>query len=426
MTDKYVEIEEGAPYPENMAERLMTGEIFVIRRCLQRLGIFDEITDTSLDGIRTIAGEDAAATVEHEGFEKIHRFADLDQIDAIIDKVYKDLARKGPDWVAKIAPDLLGITKPYYFERLPNVRFHIPYDILAADPEAMSRFAAKAGGGKLAAHPNHRDSWVGCPDNLINVWSAIGHIQEGNGLTLFPDAFTSDIAHVGASIAFDENPGEPLNFDLEPGDTILFHGDHLHSSVLNRTDETRHAISFRIVTEKPNFTHGHYHHYAHSTLARGPLDSLAEVPTNMAWSYFETRLGWIAQKLGLSNPEKPRQNTSHARSHKKMLGGKRTFTLSSLPEDTVQAISDEVCVARIGKDQLVAYGRKCPHDGSDLALGTVTDGEITCPWHNLRFDPKTGASACKTLNKVQLYDVRLEGDHVTVDLDTGKAAASAS
>jgi len=425
MTDRYVEIKEGAPYPENLVERLMAGEIFVIRRCLQSLGIFDEIAETSLEGIRTAGGEDVAVDVEREGFEAIHRFADLDQIDAIIDRIYKDLARKGPRWIARIAPDLLGIKKSYYFERLPNVRIHIPYDILAANSEAMSRFAAKAGGGKLAAHPNHRDSWVGCPDNLLNVWAAVGPITEGNGLIIFPDAFSSDVAHVGASIAFDENPGEPLNFDLEPGDTILFHGDHLHSSVLNRTDETRHAISFRIVTEKPHFPHGHYHHYAHSSLARGPLNPLAEIPANVAWSYFETRLGWMAQKFGLSNPEKPRQNTSHAASHKIMLGGKRIFSLSSLPEDSVQAITDEVCVARIGKDQLVAYARKCPHDGSDLALGTVTNGEITCPWHNLRFDPKTGASACKSLNKVRLYDVRIEGDRVTVDLGTDKAAEPA-
>lgn len=422
MPDGYIEVKAGAPYPENLAERLMAGEIFVIRGCLQSLGIYDEITKTSLEGIQAVAGENVASSIKREGFETIHRFTDLDQIDSIIDRIYKDLARKGPAWVAKIAPDLLGITKPYYFERLPNVRFHIPYDILASNSQAMSRFAAKAGGGKLAAHPNHRDSWVGCPDNLLNIWAAVGPIQEGNGLTIFPDAFNRDVAHVGASIAFDENPGKPLTFDLDPGDAILFHGDHLHSSVLNRTDETRHAISFRIVTEKPNFPHGHYHHYAHSTLARGLFNSLAEIPTNLAWSYFETRLGWVAQRLGLSSPEKPRQNASHAGSNKISLGGKRTFSMSSIPEDTVQAITDEVCVARIGKDKLVAYGRQCPHDGSDLALGTVTDGEITCPWHNLRFDPKTGASACKTLSKVRLYDVHIEGDMVTVDLGTGKSA----
>ncbi len=296
------------------------------------------------------------------------------------------------------------------------MRFLVPYDVMLTDSEAASRFAAKAGGGKLAVHPNHRDSWVDCPDNLINVWAAVGPIREANGLTIFPDAFAQDIAHVGASIAFDENPGKPLNVELDPGDAILFHGDHLHSSVLNRCDETRHAISFRIVTEKPNFPNGHYHHYAYSALAGGALDSLAEVPTNLAWSFIETRLGWAAEKLGLSNAEELRQNTSHAGSSGIALGGERTFLLSAMQEDSVQAISDEVCVARIGKDRLVAFDRKCPHEGGDLALGTVTGGEITCPWHNLRFDPKTGRSTCKVLKSVRLYDVRINGDQVTVNL----------
>lgn len=416
MTAGYLEIREADDWPKDLAERLMQGEIFVVRGCLQRLGIFDEVTATSLESIRAIAGDEIAANVEREGFETIHRFADLAQIDAILDRLYRNLAQKGPAWVRTVAPDLLGLTGTFYFERVPNARFHVPYDVLAADVPRMQQFAKKAGGGKLAAHPNHRDSWVGCPDNLINVWAAVGPIVEGNGLTLYPEAFSRDVAHVGASIAFDENPGKPLNFDLSPGDAILFHGDHLHASVLNRTQTTRHAVSFRIVTEKPNFPNGHYHHYAHSSLAGGPLDVLAEVPANMAWSYVETRAGWVADKLGLNPKEKPRANVSHAAVDKPRLGGQRSFPLSALPEDSVQAISDDVCVARIGASRLVAFDRKCPHDGGDLALGTVTDGEITCPWHNLRFDPDTGASACKVLSKVRLYAVTLDGDRVTVDL----------
>lgn len=425
MTARYLDIADGAAFPPKLAERVMAGEIFVVRRCLQRLGIFDDVTATSLDAIRGVAGTEAAAGVAREGFDAIHRFANLDQIEAITDRIYKDATRQAPGWTAKVAPDLLGTTKPYYFERMPNVRFHVPYDVMAGDAKAMKRFAAKAGGGKLAPHPNHRDSWVGCPDNLINVWAAVGPVSEGNGLTLFPDAFARDVARVGKSIAFDENPGEPLNFKLEPGDAILFQGDHLHASVLNRTDRTRHVVSFRIVTEKPNFPDLHYHHYLHSSLARGPLAPFAELPANLSWSYVQTRLDWATEKLGLRRPGgRPRENTSHATRDQTPLGGERSFALSSLGEDSLHAITDEVCVARIGKNRLVAFDRKCPHGGGDLALGAVIDGKITCPWHNLRFDPKTGASACQTLKSVRLYDVRVEGDKVTVSLDGARPPAS--
>ena len=62
------------------------------------------------------------------------------------------------------------------------------------------------------------------------------------------------------------------------------------------------------------------------------------------------------------------------------MGGTRSFSLSSLPENSLHAITDDVCVARIGKDKIVALDRKCPHGGGDLALGVVIDGEVTCPW----------------------------------------------
>ena len=92
----------------------------------------------------------------------------------------------------------------------------------------------------------------------------------------------------------------------------------------------------------------------------------------------------------------------------------------------VQSITDDVCVARIGKNNLIAFDRKCPHDGGDLALDTVSDGAISCPWHILRFDPETGASACKSLTRVRRYDDSQERDIVTVDLGKEMAVASAS
>jgi nitrite reductase/ring-hydroxylating ferredoxin subunit len=422
MTTQYIEIEAGAPCPRKLASRVLAGEIFVARRCLQTLGIFDEITKTTLDAIKSVSGADTATDVERDGFETFHRHVNINQIEAITHSTYKGVRKSGPAWIEKAARELLGITKSYYFERCPNTRYHIPFDMMAADVDIMSTFAATHGGGKLGPHPNHRDSWVGCPDNLINIWAAVGPILEGNGLTIFPDAFSRDIAHLGASIAFDQNPGEPLTFNLEPGDAILFHGDHVHSSVLNRTNETRHAVSFRIVCDKPNFPHGHYDHYVHSSLAGGPFNWLAEVPASLAWSFFETRMLGAAKKFGLRKPERPRRNISQSRSEDAPLGGERTFALSSLPENTLRQITEEVCVARIGTDKLVAFDRRCPHDGGDLALGTVTNGEITCPWHNLRFDPETGASACKALRNMGLYPVRVEGDKVTVDLSKAKVA----
>lgn len=417
MADAYCEIGANDPIPADLAERTKKGEVFVVRQGLQRLGIFDEIETLSLDAIREVCGAEVANSLAEDGIQNVHKHASLAQIAEITDRTYKTAYANANKWITQVAQKLFGITKNYYYERSPNIRFHVPFDILSAEQETLKKFSAARGGGKLSAHPNHRDSWVGCPDNLINIWAAVAPIRKGNGLIIFPEAFDQKIRHDGSSIARDENPGDPMVPDLEAGDAIIFQGDHLHSSVLNRIDETRHAISYRIVTEKPNFSNGHYHHYVHSGLASGPFKAFARVPTDLAWSYFATRFDWIGERLGRPARKAVKPQPEEPSKPNNLRTGQRTFALSDLAENSISAITDNVCVARIGGSKVIAFDRSCPHGGSDLSLGTVTDGEVTCPWHNLRFDPKSGASACKSLNRLQMYDVKIDRGQVTVSLD---------
>jgi nitrite reductase/ring-hydroxylating ferredoxin subunit len=50
-------------------------------------------------------------------------------------------------------------------------------------------------------------------------------------------------------------------------------------------------------------------------------------------------------------------------------------------------------VGRVG-DRLCAARNRCPHLGFSLTRGPAgvrfADGEVTCPWHNSRFDLTTG------------------------------------
>ncbi|MFD1156376.1 Rieske (2Fe-2S) protein [Roseovarius aestuarii] len=424
MAATYVDISKDARIPSDIAQRTQNGEVFVIRACLQRLGLFEEIEASTIDAITHVTGQETARKLADEGIQFIHKHASLAQIAKITDRAYEIGQGNANKWISQVARNLLGIQNSYYYERTPNIRFHVPYDILAADQETLRKFSGARGGGKLSAHPNHRDSWVGCPDNLINIWAAVAPIKEGNGLIVFPEAFDQDIKHEGASIAHDENPGEPLIPELQAGDAIVFQGDHLHSSVLNRIDETRHAISFRVVTEKPNFSNGHYHHYVHSALASGPFKMFARLPADLAWSYVGTRFGWIGERLGRRARVAAKKQSNVSAKVNKLRAGKRSFRLSDLAEDSLYAITDDVCVARIGQSKVIAFDRKCPHGGSDLSLGTVTNGEVTCPWHNLRFEPKSGASACKSLSNLQMYDVIINGDQVTVSLEKSPAPSS--
>jgi nitrite reductase/ring-hydroxylating ferredoxin subunit len=81
---------------------------------------------------------------------------------------------------------------------------------------------------------------------------------------------------------------------------------------------------------------------------------------------------------------------------------------------------------------LHALPNVCPHQFGPLCTGTVDgtwisnestdwrldwqrDGEIlTCPWHGIEFDIKTGTSLSSKKLKVRTYQVAVEGDQVKV------------
>lgn len=59
----------------------------------------------------------------------------------------------------------------------------------------------------------------------------------------------------------------------------------------------------------------------------------------------------------------------------------------------VEADGQKVIVARTG-DQVCAAVNRCPHLGFSLTRGPggqkYADGVVQCPWHNSRFDVRTG------------------------------------
>ena len=50
--------------------------------------------------------------------------------------------------------------------------------------------------------------------------------------------------------------GKPQTFDLNPGDMLLFNGEHVHASELNVTQDTRVVLTTRFCLKKPTFTEG--------------------------------------------------------------------------------------------------------------------------------------------------------------------------
>ena len=86
-----------------------------------------------------------------------------------------------------------------------------------------------------------------------------------------------------------------------------------------------------------------------------------------------------------------------------------TVDLSDLAHGEVRGVSPSLCVVRTERG-VFALGRRCPHEGADLAYGLVRDGRLRCPWHNLPIDPETGAQPCATLGTVAVRRLEAADD----------------
>ena len=84
----------------------------------------------------------------------------------------------------------------------------------------------------------------------------------------------------------------------------------------------------------------------------------------------------------------------------------------------------EVLLANVG-GSIHAVAERCTHRGGSLSKGTIADGLVTCPRHGSRFDVRTGRNVERprilgikgSADDLRVFDVRIEGDDVLVDLD---------
>lgn len=95
----------------------------------------------------------------------------------------------------------------------------------------------------------------------------------------------------------------------------------------------------------------------------------------------------------------------------------RIMSTSELPpsgEAREVACGDRLlCIANC-KDSISAMNNVCPHRGGPLGQGIIEDGKIICPWHAWAFDVRTGIAVHTPNAKVEVYDVKIEGDDVLV------------
>jgi ferredoxin-NADP reductase/nitrite reductase/ring-hydroxylating ferredoxin subunit len=100
------------------------------------------------------------------------------------------------------------------------------------------------------------------------------------------------------------------------------------------------------------------------------------------------------------------------------VANRKDITDSQMRE--VQVEGQNVCIANI-EDKYYAINNTCSHEGGPLADGKLEDYEVECPWHQSKFDVRTGDVKAPPATKPQaIYQIKIEGDDIMIRLDSGK------
>jgi len=91
------------------------------------------------------------------------------------------------------------------------------------------------------------------------------------------------------------------------------------------------------------------------------------------------------------------------------------FSANGLTE--LQVNGKKLCVG-FQYDRVFACAQKCPHAGGSLASGYLdAAGNIVCPLHRYKFDPKNGRNISGEGYHLKTYPVEVRDDGIFIRID---------
>lgn len=401
---------------KNLFRRVVEGgELIVVPGALQAAGMLDEINDTLLRCVEARASARVREQVARAGWACLHEYLDGGTIERVWADATSQLLPRTTEFGVRLGRDLFGLRERCYVARRFWLRMYTPEQVRR---QHESLFSLRAG-FLQGTHP-HRDSVFTAATNSIVVWAALGPVRAGNSMILYPEKWRQKLSFQGFEArglrpAPDLPLGRPTTVALEPGDMLLFSGEHLHSSEVNVTEQTRVSMTLRIAAAPPSYgTGGRWLPYVDAKLASGPFAFAATARARCSRAYLEhllIRRGlWRARVAAHRSLPGWFDDPQRALVEQRMRVAQAAPAITppplgtrAIPDDRIVAISPSVCVASIG-GRLHAIARHCPHCGTDLSVnGYLRETSILCAADDLRFDVATGASPCAAVPRLQVY-----------------------
>ena len=265
--------------------RVDEGRLVVVRSALQALGVFDAMRAATIDAVARVASAEAAESVRTHGVERLHRFLTARQLFDVLDALTAELTPRTGALIDGFARGILGHRGPIYVGGKFWVRFFVPHDVYHPN---RALFATKP--GHLEILGPHRDSWFTTPTNAVTVWMSMGRVRRGNSMVVYSDAWERPVARATPTVPAPQRFGEPAVAELEPGDALVFRGEHLHASEINVTDETRYVLTVRFTASTPRYGEGlHWKPYTDLRLVGSALEPLATLRSRLSAAWLRQR-----------------------------------------------------------------------------------------------------------------------------------------
>ena len=93
-------------------------------------------------------------------------------------------------------------------------------------------------------------------------------------------------------------------------------------------------------------------------------------------------------------------------------------SVSDLPPDSVMeaSVGENVYAICHTAGRITAVSGVCLHRGGPLGQGAIHGSNVVCPWHMWEFDCRTGVYDYDPSKKIPVYDVKIDGDDILLQV----------
>jgi len=142
--------------PTDVVQRIESGDVLLIRRAFQQVGLWDDIQETLWGAFEEALGHDTAGRLRGIGLESMHQLLTGEQIKRCNELAHLRLNSITRSYVPRLVRNALGYSGPGFYDQNSVIRFYVPIAFHKSNREILD-----ARPGYTKPQGPHVDTWFG-------------------------------------------------------------------------------------------------------------------------------------------------------------------------------------------------------------------------------------------------------------------------